>query len=104
MTRPPVIRSIAILFAALFLLGQGLASAHTVEFGGDHDHDGVACTVSVLGEDAALLPVPLETQTAPVEETPLIAVQPTGAVLFDSAHPCRAPPPRAPPQLTSHIL
>lgn len=91
------IKTLAVLFAALFLFAQGMASAHVVEFGTNHDHDGVACSVSVLGEDIAVAPVPLETQTNPVAEAPLVAVSPTKTVAFDSNHPARAPPPRAPP-------
>jgi len=96
-TRSPFIKTLAVLLAALFLFAQGMASAHVVEFGTDHDHDGVACSVSVLGEDVAVAPVPLETQTIPVNETPVAAVGPTKTVVFASHHPARAPPPRAPP-------
>jgi hypothetical protein len=95
--RIPYIKTLAVLFAALFLFAQGIASAHVVEFGTNHDHDGVACSVSVLGEDVAVAPVPLETQTVPVSETPIISVNLTKTVAFASNHPARAPPPRAPP-------
>lgn len=97
MLRLPFIRFFAILVAVLFLLGQGVASAHTAEHGDHHDHDGVACTVSVLGEDAVVLPAPLEGHTAPVEENPVVALNPTRVHAFTSNHPNRAPPPRAPP-------
>jgi hypothetical protein len=95
--RLPHIKTLAVLFAALFLFAQGMASAHTVEFGTNHAHDGVACSVSVLGEDVAVTPVPLETVTIPVDETPVVTLSPTKTVAFDSTHPARAPPPRAPP-------
>lgn len=97
MTRSPFIKTLAVLFAALFLFTQGMAQAHIVEFGTSHDHDGVACSVSVLGEDQAIVPAPLELNTVPVSETPVITLSPTKAVTFTTAHPCRAPPPRAPP-------
>lgn len=97
MPRSPFIKTIAVLFAALFLFAQGMASAHVVEFGTNHDHDGVACSVSVLGEDQAIVPAPLETVTVPVSETPVVTLSPTQVVTFTTAHPCRAPPPRAPP-------
>ncbi|GLQ25078.1 hypothetical protein GCM10007853_29520 [Algimonas ampicilliniresistens] len=101
MTRSPFIpsgmKTLAVLFAALFMFAQGMAQAHVVEFGASHEHDGVACTVSVLGEDQAIAPVPLETETVPVDESPVITLRPTKTVTFQNAHPCRAPPPRAPP-------
>lgn len=101
MTRSPFIpfdiKTLAVLFAALLLFAQGMAQAHVVEFGSDHEHDGVACSVSVLGEDQAVAPVPLETETPPVDESPVVALTPTKSVTFQNAHPCRAPPPRAPP-------
>jgi hypothetical protein len=95
--RSPFIKTLAVLFAILFLFAQGTAQAHAVEFGTSHDHDGVACSVSVLGEDQAIVPAPLETPTVPVSETPTVTLSPTKRVVFTTAHPCRAPPPRAPP-------
>ncbi|MGJ8560266.1 MAG: hypothetical protein ACSHX3_08525 [Litorimonas sp.] len=97
MTRSPLIKTLAVLFAVLFLFAQGSAQAHAVEFGASHDHDGVACSVSVLGEDQIIVPTPLELETPPVSETPVVTLTPTKAVTFMTAHPCRAPPPRAPP-------
>lgn len=97
MTRSPFIKTLAVLFAVLFLFAQGMASAHVVEFGTSHDHDGVACSVSVLGEDQTVVPAPIETITPPVVETPIIKLGPTQAVTFAATHPARAPPPRAPP-------
>lgn len=97
MTRSLNIKTLAVLFAALFLFAQGMAQAHIVEFGTNHDHDGVACSISVLGEDLAIVPAPLETVTIPVNETPVVMLSPTKAITFTTAHPCRAPPPRAPP-------
>jgi len=96
-TRPPAIKTLAVLFAALFLFAQGMAQAHIIEFGGDHEHDGVACSVSVMGEDPVVIPVPLELTTPPVVETPTVQLSPTKAIAFQTVHPCRAPPPRAPP-------
>lgn len=97
MTRVPYIKTLAVLFAVLFLFAQGSAQAHAVEFGTNHDHDGVACSVSVLGEDQTIVPAPLELATVAVSETPVVTLSPTKAVTFKAAYPCRAPPPRAPP-------
>lgn len=92
-----IIRLLAVTIAALFLLAQGLSYAHAAEHGADHDHDGVACAVVVLGEDGADLPLPAITQTAPVAQNPQLRLEPTRTVGFDTTPPCRAPPPRAPP-------
>lgn len=86
-----------VMFAALFLFAQASAQSHAAEFGIDHDHDGVACSVSVLGDDKAPLPAPLETEAPIVVEVPAPALRPTHLVAFTNTHPCRAPPPRGPP-------
>ena len=91
------IRSIATLFALLFLVGQGVAYAHTIEYGENHTHDGVACSVSVLGEDDVVIPVPPETQTLPADHPPVIDFPIIQTVTFQSVNPLRGPPPRAPP-------
>jgi len=96
-SRSPTFKTLAVLFAALFLFAQGMASAHIAEFGTTHDHDGVACSVSVLGEDQAVIPAPIETPTVPVIETPVLKLNPTKVATFTTTHPARAPPPRAPP-------
>ena len=91
------IRLIATLLATLFLLGQGLAYAHTIEYGPQHDHEGAACTVSVLGEDEAVVPAPLETLSLPEDHAPIIDLPIVRSVPFTSVNPLRGPPPRAPP-------
>ena len=96
MSRFPFIKTLTVLFAALFLFSQGMAQAHVVEFGAGHEHDGVACSVSVLGEDQAVAPLPLETETVPVDESPVLTLTLTKTVAYKNAHSCR-PPPRAPP-------
>lgn len=97
MTRSAAIRFVATLLAFLFLLGQGLSYAHTIEYGDNHDHDGVACSVSVLGEEDVDLPVPLETVTVPEDHAPVADYPIVETESFDSANPLRGPPPRAPP-------
>ncbi|WP_298918649.1 hypothetical protein [uncultured Algimonas sp.] len=101
MTRLPLIRGLAILFAALFLLGQGLAQAHDAEHGLGHSHDGVPCAVSVLGEDKAELTVPPSLDAPVVDHGPDITPRPTPLATFHDARTCRAPPPRAPPNPAS---
>jgi hypothetical protein len=81
----------------MFLLGQGAAQAHMIEFGSDHEHDDVACSVMVLADDEAIAPEPLEIETPKVLEGPVLALSPTRISLLKPSHPCRAPPPRAPP-------
>jgi hypothetical protein len=96
-SRSPTLKTLAVLFAALFLFAQGMASAHIAEFGTTHDHDGMACSVSVLGENQAVIPAPIETPTVPVVETLPVTLSPTKIAAFTATHPARAPPPRAPP-------
>lgn len=97
MSRLPFIKTLAVLFVALFLFAQGMAQAHTIEFGDQHDHDGVACSVSILGEDKTLLPAPIDIDVPVPVETLILVLEPTKAIEFLSVHPSRAPPPRAPP-------
>ena len=91
------IRFFVALFALLFLVGQGVAYAHTIEYGENHTHDGVACSVSVLGEDDVVIPSPPETQTPTEDHPPVIDFPMVQTVSFQSVNPLRGPPPRAPP-------
>jgi len=85
------------LLALWFLAVQSFSLAHASAHGDDpHEHDGIACAVTVLAEDGmALLPdVPTsefwETLTPAhynVEYSSVAYITPQG----------RAPPPRAPP-------
>lgn len=112
----PLIKTLSVLFAALFLFAQAMAQAHIIEFGPNHSHhhdfvefspnhhhdnneksDGATCFVMILGEDGAVIPNPPETDTPQVLEVPVIAIQPTRMVTFDGTLLSRAPPPRAPP-------
>ena len=97
MTRFAGIRFFVTLFALLFLVGQGVAYTHTIEYGENHTHDGVACSVSVLGEDDVVIPTPPATQMLPADHPPVIDFPIVQTVSFQSANPLRGPPPRAPP-------
>ncbi|MGB6230369.1 MAG: hypothetical protein WBF53_09625 [Litorimonas sp.] len=97
MKGPILIRVMAVCLAALFLLGQGVAQAEALEHAVDHDAECVACPVTILAEDPAPLPDPVEVE-APIVVLQLpVALTQTRTVRFVSAHPGRAPPPRAPP-------
>ena len=81
----------------LLLFAQGAAMAHAAEYGElPHDHDGIACDVTLIGEEQDDLLPPAE-GPAPeitVAESAAQPVYPTRAVAPAAA---RAPPPRAPP-------
>jgi len=88
----------ALLFALTLLLGQGVASAHIASYGDTpHDHDGVACTVALLAEDAdiAVPPPPAPDITRAVSYTS--DWQDAFAQRALPARTARGPPPRAPP-------
>ncbi len=90
-------RHIGLLIAALFLLLQGVASAHAGMNTLDHDHDGVACSVTVMAEDQAVAPEPVVIDTPIPAEQPAIAhTLPTAERVASRFEP-RAPPPRGPP-------
>ena len=89
-------RHIGLLFAALFLLAQGIATAHAGG-PGPHDHDGVACAVMLVAEDQAVAPEPVLVETpVPAEPAPLSHALPGAQSCVDAAD-ARAPPPRGPP-------
>ena len=89
-------RHIGLLFAALFLLAQGIATAHAGG-PGPHDHDGVACAVTLIAEDQAVAPEPVLVETpVPTETAPVLHDRPVAQICVDAAD-TRAPPPRGPP-------
>lgn len=84
-------------FIALFFALQSFSLAHAVTHGdAPHDHEGIACAVTVLSDNHVVIaPPPLVKQTALTEQvetdypdfTSVLYLSPQG----------RAPPPRAPP-------
>jgi len=85
------------LFAVLFLAAQSFSLAHATVHGDDpHDHEGVACAVTLLAEDGlAVLP------DVPVSECWQVPTPAHYKAVYSSAiyvtPQSRAPPPRAPP-------
>lgn len=99
MTRSTLIKTIWVLFAALFLSVQGLSQAHAAANSGtDHTHDGIACDVALVAAEQAVIAPPLPL-AKPVEVSP----RPLWTVLNETILPRnfdgRAPPPRGPPTL-----
>lgn len=97
MMRNRLIKTVWVLFIALFLSAQGLSQAHATMNGGmDHTHDGVVCDVALAApQHIVISPVP----AAPL---PLIrTVRDTGRVALPGpvyrSFDGRAPPPRGPP-------
>ncbi len=90
-------RHIGLILATLFLLLQGVASAHAGLNPVDHDHDGVACSVTVMAEEQAVAPEPVIIDTPILSEQPVVAhALPTAERVASRFEP-RAPPPRGPP-------
>ena len=87
----------ALLLALALLFAQGAASAHVAEFGDSHEHDGVACAVALVAEDADTLP-PAPPAPAPVITTAQASDWQTPFASTPArVQTARAPPPRAPP-------
>lgn len=86
-----------VLMAALFFTVQGFSQAHAASNGGvDHSHDGIACDVTLVAAEQAVLtpPQPMPALTMRPTRTSNIAIPSKPAFRsFDS----RAPPPRGPP-------
>lgn len=84
-------------FAALFIFLQSYSVAHAASYGdAPHDHDGIACAVTVLGDDeSVILPVPPVFDTLTVEATETIYPEFSSTVYIRPQ--TRAPPPRGPP-------
>ncbi len=99
MTRSTLIKTIWVLFVALFLSVQGLSQAHASANGStDHTHDGIACDVALVTAEQTVIEPPLPLAT-PVD----LAMPVLWSVLNETALPRnfdgRAPPPRGPPTL-----
>lgn len=88
------------LLATLFFALQSTAIGHAAQYGdGQHDHNGIVCTVDAIAADQhALMPVPVAVPTPMPEFTasyfPSIIAAPV------MTPPGRAPPPRSPPTLS----
>ena len=97
MTRHSLIKTCMVLFAALFLMVQGVAQAHATANGGvEHTHDGVACDIALIAAPQAVIaPAPIvpAPKVLPMQAAdPIIPATPIYRH-FDG----RAPPPRGPP-------
>jgi len=94
-----IYRHIALAFFAILLLwSQGASIAHASNFGDlPHEHDGVACDVTLLGDEQDISLPPPETSDEPLAEF----VERTSDTPYQSqvrlTPPARGPPPRAPP-------
>ncbi len=89
--------AIIAMFAVLFLSLQSFALGHNAAYGdGPHEHDGVACDVSVLtSEDIAVVPV-TPSFNAPAAETTAETFTAYRSARY--LRPIvRGPPPRSPP-------
>ena len=97
MMHSPLIKTIWVLFAALFLSAQGLAQAHSVTAGdAEHSHDGVVCEVCLAGIQQITTEPPLTFSTPfnpPVRMDWDVIIINDAPRTFDG----RAPPPRGPP-------
>lgn len=97
MTRHPLIKTAWVLFAALFLTVQGLSQAHaTANIGDGHSHDGIACDVTLVAAEQAVITPPTDIPALvilPSRETGFIAPTSVEYRQFEG----RAPPPRGPP-------
>ena len=97
MSKSLVYRWLIGVFLTLFIGLQSYSIAHASEHGDEpHEHDGIACSVTVLADDhGVVLP------TVPVFETVISDIAETAYPDFTSAlyirPQGRAPPPRGPP-------
>ncbi len=84
-------------FIALFFALQSFSVAHASSYGeAPHEHDGVACSVTVLVDDHVVItPVPLITHPIISETVETVYPDFTSALYLTPQG--RAPPPRGPP-------
>lgn len=84
-------------FIALFFAMQSYSVSHASTYGdAPHEHDGVACAVTVMSDDQlAIIPAPIVGNIIPtgISETPY----PDFATILYLIPQGRAPPPRGPP-------
>jgi len=101
MMRAPLIKTLMVLFAMLFLSAQTASAVHATECLGEADHhqDCITCVLSVTKSDAAHL--------TPAPEIELPVIKPIAATIFKTVTASaprsfdgRAPPPRGPPVST----
>lgn len=90
-------RAALALLAAWFLLAQSFSLAHASAYGdGPHEHDGVACAVTILVEDE-IVPLKDKLVFEPVLYTASVSYDASFITLNYSPVHGRAPPPRGPP-------
>lgn len=84
-------------FIALFFALQSYGVAHASSYGdAPHEHDGVACSVTVMSDDQAVI-LPASPIIEPIASQTIIAVYPNFTSAPYTTPQGRAPPPRAPP-------
>ena len=97
MTRLPLINTLWVLIAVVFLAAQTSTLAHATTYGdADHTHEGVACDVALVVAEHVVATPPVDVPVlVPMDslETQTASLQPMPAQGFT----VRAPPPRAPP-------
>jgi len=100
MMRNSLIKTLMVLFTALFFSVQSLSIAHATAHG-DHDHsdDGVACEITVLAAEKVALTPPLA-ETAPLPRIIRASLVTPRSELINLGFNERAPPPRGPPLKT----
>ena len=96
--RLPLIKTLTVLFALLFLTVQTASAVHVTANGTDHSHDGVACEVALVAAEQAIVSPPADI-TAPTPRLRMATI-PTAVVDVPAfGFTARAPPPRGPPAL-----
>lgn len=91
------LRHLRFVLAALFIFAQGFTVSHAVQYdNAPHEHNGVACEITLIAPDVDLIEPPLPVLGLP---DPLFidVVAPPFMAQFFVTHHCRAPPGRGPP-------
>ena len=84
-------------FIALFFALQSYGAAHASAYGdAPHEHDGVACSVTVISDDHVVVAPTLPAATLIISDAPE-AVYPDFTSALYIRPQGRAPPPRGPP-------
>lgn len=84
-------------FIALFFALQSYSLSHATAHGGEpHEHDGIACAVTVIADDhAVIIPSPPIFDTIDIDLSKTVYPDFTSALYIRPQG--RAPPPRGPP-------
>lgn len=84
-------------FVALFFALQSYSVAHASAYGdAPHDHDGVACSVTVMSDDQVFVAPALPVTALIISDTTETVYPNFTSVLYITPQG-RAPPPRGPP-------